>query len=71
MKTAVYFCNCGTSITERIDPAEVTKVLSETPDVVEVTSVDYLRISPNAWWWPPARPGNTRTPSGSASAMSE
>lgn len=42
MKTAIYFCNCGTNISDRIGFAEISAELSRHPDVVSVTPVDFL-----------------------------
>jgi heterodisulfide reductase subunit A len=42
MKAAIYFCNCGGTITERIDPERVIRELGEAPAVAYVRNVDYL-----------------------------
>jgi heterodisulfide reductase subunit A len=42
MKTAVYFCKCGSNITERIPVARISQSLSGTPDLSYITPVDFL-----------------------------
>ena len=42
MKTAVFFCSCGNSLTERIDPGKITGALNGNPAVSYVRCVDYL-----------------------------
>ena len=42
MKTAVYFCNCGSNIGERIDPDSVAKELERDSTVAYIRNVDYL-----------------------------
>lgn len=42
MKTAVYFCQCGTNIAERIDLEKLTQKLSGTPDLAYIQPVEFL-----------------------------
>jgi heterodisulfide reductase subunit A len=42
MKTAIYFCNCGSNITERIDFSRVAAELEREPGVAFVKSADFL-----------------------------
>jgi len=42
MKTAVYFCQCGTNITERIPFNQLAEQLSGTADLDYLTPVDFL-----------------------------
>ena len=42
MKTAVYFCKCGTNLSPHIDVATVSAELLRHPDVAFVTPVDFL-----------------------------
>ncbi|SNB44947.1 CoB--CoM heterodisulfide reductase iron-sulfur subunit A family protein [Geobacter sp. DSM 9736] len=42
MKIAVYFCNCGSNIAEKIDPAEVGKAVSALPDVAWFKTADFI-----------------------------
>ncbi len=42
MKIAVYFCQCGTNISERIDLRRLTAKLAGTPDLAYVKPVDFL-----------------------------
>lgn len=42
MKIAVYFCNCGTNVSERIDLRRLTAELAGTPDLAYIKPVDFL-----------------------------
>jgi len=42
MKIGVYFCSCGTNITERIDPEKVSDELRKNPSVAFVRQAEFL-----------------------------
>jgi heterodisulfide reductase subunit A2 len=42
VKTGVYFCNCGTNISEKIDPDNVRRSLEARPDLAYFKAVDFL-----------------------------
>jgi len=42
MRTAVYFCSCGTNISEKIDPERIARELGGEPTVAYVRNVEYL-----------------------------
>src|SRR5512141_1188721 len=42
VKIGVYFCNCGTNVSETIDPEEVRRCVECTPGVSYITRSDFL-----------------------------
>lgn len=42
MRIGVYFCNCGTNISEKIDSAEVLRQIEGVPDFAFMKTVDFL-----------------------------
>ncbi len=51
MRTGIYFCNCGSNITERIDFEAVRREFEEHPDVAYVTSGDFLCSEDGLQWF--------------------
>ena len=42
MRIAVYLCNCGTNVSERIDYAEIAGELERRADVAYVRTADFI-----------------------------
>ncbi len=51
MKTGVYFCNCGSTITERIDFGELASELQKNPEVAFIKPIDFLCSEEGLQWF--------------------